>query len=188
MTTRIHALGMMLLGALLAPVCLAGGPTMVDVEFAGFGYDAAVDSNGDGYTATMTDATGKGTFGKSSIAITVEFDADLAEVESEACDEGPFGPYVYMPVLDIPEHYWAFVTTAADQSQVFGMFDQGYLCLNFSAPYDWFGMTAGIYVGGTGRYAGASGSWTSYYSGFNLDPVTGLRSIRGTVEGELIVP
>lgn len=195
MRTQTHALCVLLLGALVAPLCLAGGPQMevVKVDYAGFGYDTAVDTNGDGYFVTMTDATGKGSFGKSTIAITVEFDgSERLDYDNPACSEGPFGPYAFMPVIETvaeQPHYWAFVTTAADQSQAFGFFDQGFLCINFdNPPFDWFGMTWGAYMGGTGRYAGATGSWVSEYSGFNLDATNGLRSIRGTVEGELIVP
>jgi hypothetical protein len=97
-----------------------------------------------------------------------------------------------MPVIETvaeKPHYWGFVTTAADQSQAFGFFDQGFLCINLEGPpFHWFGMTWGAYMGGTGRYAGATGNWVSEYNGFNLDATVGLRSIRGTVEGELIVP
>lgn len=193
MKTLTFVLGVLLLGALLAPPTMAADSIAVKVDYAGFGYDGAVDTNGDGYFVSLTDATGKGTFGKSSIAITVEFDASLAASDHSDCSDGPYGPYLWMPVIsDLgadPRHYYAFVTTAADFSQVFGFFDQGYLCINLSdPPFHWFGMTGGVFMGGTGRYEAANGTWISHYGGFNLDPSIGLRSIRGTIEGELILP
>ena len=76
------------------------------------------------------------------------------------------------------------VITFTDQSQLLAVSSGGYLCLNASGYY--WGQVNGDYVGGTGRYSGATGTLTSSFSGQNLgDPRVGVgfRSITGTVEG-----
>ena len=182
MKTRVVALGMLLLGVLFAPVCLAGKPIVVSVDYAGYGYDTSVDSNDDGFTINLTEATGKGTFGKSVISITAEF--GYPDGGEDPC----VSPYTWLPVVVGNGHYWASVVTAADLSQLFALYDQGYLCLNQDAPFDYYGKVFGFYYGGTGRYAGASGTWESYFEGVNLDATVGYRSISGWIKGEVILP
>lgn len=153
------------------------GAQPVDMKYAGFGHDLAMDTNDDGYNANLTVADGKGTFGRSDMAITVEFVPDESLIGNCPDDS-------YIAFAVVPENYWAFVVTAADHSQVFGLFNTGWLCMT-GDHLAWEGQSSGIYVGGTGRYTGVSGTWVSTFQGANLDAVTGLRSITGEVHGML---
>jgi hypothetical protein len=162
--------------AFVSPLAAKGGQP-VNLEYAGYGYDTSFEMEPDGFPANLTHARGKGTFGNSTVAITVEFYFD--ESQAVNCPDGydlPFGV--------VPDNMWAFTVTAADHSQVYGLFNTGYLCMTADQLH-WVGETQGIYVGGTGRYAGVSGEWVSTYEGMNLDAVTGFRSITGDVKGTL---
>lgn len=182
MKKRMHAYALLLLGVLMAPACLAAGAMTINVKYAGYGYDTATDTNDDGLAVSLSVANGKGTLGNSMLAITVEFGPPDGGVSP--CDAA----YTWLPVVSGGGHYWAAVLTAANQSQLFALFDQGYLCLREAPPYDYYGMTAGFYAGGTGRFAGAAGEWTTYFEGVNLDPSVGFRSITGTIDGEVMWP
>jgi hypothetical protein len=155
----------------------AKGGQSVNVKYAGYGFNTSFEMEGDGLPANLSLATGKGTFGNSTIAITVEFFED--ESQAGNCPEGydlPFGV--------VPNNWWAFTITAANHDQVYGLFNSGYLCMTPDQLH-WVGASQGFFVGGTGKYAGANGEWTSEYEGMNLDLVTGFRSITGEVRGTL---
>ena len=151
-------------------------------KYAGYGHDTAVDMVEDGFFTSLTHAEGKGTFGRSTLAISVEFIPDDSQMVN--CPEG-YGYELSFAV--VPDNFWAFVVTAADHSQVFGLFNSGWMCMTENG-IRWEGQTQGFYAGGTGRYEGAGGTWVSNFQGVNLDPVTGLRSINGDVIGTLYLP
>ena len=162
--------------AFVSPLAAKGGQP-VNLEYAGYGYDTSFEMEPDGFPANLTHARGKGTFGNSTVAITVEFYFD--ESQAVNCPEGydlPFGV--------VPNNMWAFTITAANHDQVYGLFNTGYLCMTADHLH-WVGETQGFYVGGTGKYVDASGEWTSSFQGMNLEPVTGFRSITGEVRGTL---
>jgi hypothetical protein len=149
----------------------------VYMSYAGYGHDLSMDSNEDGFAANLTQADGNGTFGRSTIAITVEFEPDQDLLGN--C------PEKYYYAFDVvPENYWAFVTTFPDHSQLFGVFNEGWLCMTEDMR-EWEGQSNGFYYGGSGRFADAGGTWVSTYEGENLDSVTGFRSITGDVTGVL---
>jgi hypothetical protein len=52
----------------------------------------------------------------------------------------------------------------------------------------WIGEAGGVYIGGTGRFQGATGEWTTEYSGANFDADSGYRTISGTIEGTVNTP
>lgn len=156
---------------------LAGGAKSVSSKYAGYGYDTAVDLNEDGFPVSVTHATGKGSFGNSTLAITVEFAPDPSLIGN--C---PAGFELSFDV--VPTNYWATVVTAADQSQLYGLFNTGWLCMTADLLH-WVGYAEGAYVGGTGRFEGASGEWMTTYRGTNLDGSIGLRSITGELTGTL---
>ena len=167
---------------LIASPCLSKGPMTVDVSYAGYGYNTTVDTNDDGMLVNLSIVKGKGTFGHSDISITVEFE------EPVSGDDPCADTYRWLPIVSGDGHYWASVLTAANHSQLFSVFDQGYLCLNESSPFDYYGMASGFYYGGTGCFENAQGQWTSHFEGVNLDESIGYRSIRGTIEGQLELP
>ena len=151
-----------------------GGSKTVNMSYAGSGIDTHFDSNGDGLYVSLSQATGKGTFGKFAIAITAEF--------------GPPGDYGNcaepLPgVLDFPLVSSEAVYTFADQSQLIAIQSGGYLCLAESTG-NYYGQVEGDYVGGTGRFISATGTVTSKFQGQILgNPAVGFRTIKGTVEG-----
>jgi hypothetical protein len=165
--------------ATAAPV-LASGEKPVSINYAGFGYDTSNEVIEDGMPISLTQADGKGTFGNSSIAITVEFALTQDTIESCPADYPVHGWVV-------PENYWAVTITFPDLSQVFGFFNEGWICLTEDLRY-YTGETHGIYYGGSGRFHGASGEWVSHWEGANLDPTIGFRSIKGDIKGILSLP
>lgn len=155
----------------------AKGAQPVNMKYAGYNHDLAMDLNGDGYPANLSAAEGRGTFGNSTIAISAEFVPDQDQLVN-CSDEFELAFSV------VPDNYWAFTVTAADYSQVYGLFNSGWMCAT-GDMLRWEGQTQGIYFDGSGRYEGVYGEWVSDYRGMNLDPVTGLRSISGEVHGML---
>lgn len=177
-----HLIQVVLFLAMIAAASLAvadkGKP--VYMKYAGYGHDTAVDFIPDGFPTNLTHAEGKGTFGRSTMVISSEFIQDESQMEN--CSEG-----YDLSFAVVPDNYWAFITTAADHSQVFGLFNSGWLCMT-ADMMRWEGQSQGFFVGGTGRYEGAEGTWVSTYQGVNLDPVTVLRSITGETTGTLYLP
>jgi hypothetical protein len=152
-----------------------GGSKTVNMSYAGSGFDTQFDSNGDGLYVSLSQTTGKGSLGKSTIEISAEF--------------GPLGAYDCFPpntpaVVGFPLVSSEAIYTFADQSQLFAVSSGGYLCLNTDGGNYW-GQVEGEFVGGTGRYGGATGTYTSPFQGQNLGnpDFGGFRSITGTVEG-----
>lgn len=164
----------------LTTLAVADNGIPVNSKYAGYGHDMTVEMVEDGYFANLTHAKGKGTFGNSTMVISVEFMPDESQIAN--CSEG-----YDLSFAVVPDNFWAFITTAPDHSQVFGLFNSGWLCMTADRMH-WEGQTQGFFFGGTGRYEGAEGTWVSNYQGVNLDPVTGLRSITGDVIGTLYLP
>ena len=172
-STKLSLTALML--AVAVPV-LSNDGMKVSLEYAGYGYDTSVELIEDGYPVNLSLAKGKGTFGDSDIAITVEFVPD--DDPDGHCEEG------YVSFAIVPDNYWAVTITAADQSQVYGLFNQGWMCLS-PVYYDYVGQATGEYINGSGRFEGVTGTWVSNFEGLNLDASIGFRSIRGDLEGTL---
>jgi hypothetical protein len=161
-------------GVLLAPVAGAADRPF-KVSYAGVGYDSPVDPNSDTLPVTYTDAAAQGSFGASEIAITAEFSP--VPPAGLACRTG-------FTALGV--RHSSVVLTFKDQSQLFGWSTGGWMCVDRVGGY-YYGQAQGVYIGGAGRFAKATGTWVSDFDGQNLDPPTfggiGFRSIRGTVDG-----
>lgn len=164
--------------AFVSPV-FAKDDLNVNVKFAGTGYNTTVELVEDGFPVNLTQARGKGTFGNSTIAITAEFEQDESVLEN--CPEGYVVP---VAIVSIPEQFWAMTITASDHSQVYGFFNEGWMCLTEDWE-DWVGETYGVFLGGSGRYECASGDWVAHFQGKNLDSSIGFRSITGDMQGSL---
>jgi hypothetical protein len=164
---------------LFMPASFAKKGTSVNISYSGFGFNTSEQLVEDEFPVTLSQVEGQGTFGKTSIAITVEFVYD--ETVLENCSPGFTIP---LAVLDLPDHSWAFTVTAPGNSQIFGMFDGGWMCLTEDRIF-YEGETGGVYIGGTGRFEGATGTWTSRFGGMNLDPSIGFRSMTGEIRGTL---
>lgn len=174
--TRIALLSLSLvacIGVLFAPASSAG-ERPISVSYAGFGYNTSVDPNGDGSPVGLSLTDVQGTLGSAKLVITTEW-----YISPHECREGYNVPLVLVST--------AIVYTFADQSQLFGFSQNGWLCLN-STTGAYYGEEYGIYAGGTGRFEGGTGEWASKFDGAILDPAVGFRSIRGTANGTLVMP
>ncbi len=146
-------------GALIPiPVNLGGGPT----------------------GATMLDAQSQGSFGASMSHIITEW------VPGTASCDGDYEGYDYYMLL-----HASLVVTFSNNDQLFGAGAlwlgnvSGWMCLNSSNGH-YAGVAEGGFTGGTGRFEGASGSFTSPFSGYNVTAFGfgyGSGPIQGTIEG-----
>ena len=116
----------------------------------------------------------QGTLGSATLAITMEW-----YIYPHECREGYDLPFALVNT--------AVVYTFADQSQLFGFSQSGWLC-GSSTTGAYCGEEHGVYNGGTGRFEGATGEWTMKFDGVNLDLAIGFRSLRGTANGTLVMP
>jgi len=135
------------------------------------------DLNGDDLSANLIDAQIKGSFGMKSMHVLSE----------------------YMPVglCDIEPDVWLFtflfakpILTFANGDQLWGTMENGSMCMN-SLTAEFTGEGHGVYTGGTGRFEGASGTFTVTYSGKNLTLLTlgfGFAPIHGDIVGTLVLP
>jgi len=163
------ASALLCLGVLFAPVGSAG-ETPITARYAGSGWNTHADGFvPGGFPVSLTVVSQKGTFGDATLTITTEWIDDA----SVSCPAG-------FPVK-VSLVYSSTVTTFADQSQLLGVSQAGWICGNAEGRY--FGEVSGVYVGGTGRFAGATGDFVSKFDGAYLEPNLEFRSIRGTVEG-----
>jgi hypothetical protein len=162
------------LGLLPSQASAADG-TPIQMKYAGTGINTAVDTNSDGFHVGLTQANGQGTFGNFALASTTEF---TPITSTGRCPTGN---------IELSLVYSATVQTFADQSQAFAIANDGWSCLNMSTG-QYFGEIDGDYVGGTGRFEGATGEFTTPFNGVILDPAVGFESITGTIEGTVNRP
>jgi len=162
------------LGIALSCVAMAGTAWAehILIQFAGTGFDTSVENGGNGPPIDMSIAEARGSFGAKRAEISVEF--DYAAID---CPDGHIG-------LSIA--YSSSVVTYGDQSQTYGFSNSGWMCLSLQTGH-YFGEAYGVFIGGTGRFAGATGDWVSSFQGDNLEPPNinniGFRSITGTIKG-----
>lgn len=142
----------------------------ISISYAGSGFTTGTVSGPGHLPVDMTFATGKGTFGASRLEISTDF----VPLEVNDCPSG-FD-------MKLALYYSATVLTFPDQSQLFGAAYSGWLCANMTTGV-YFGEVYGAYMGGTGRFEGATGSFTSPFEGVHVEPTIGFRSIKGSIEG-----
>jgi hypothetical protein len=169
-------------GALVALACLlSAAPAVaesVKIGYAGSGFDTTVDNGDDGLLVNLSLMQAKGSFGARLLDVSAEFiDADVDCPVETAREMGIF--------------YIATVATFADNSQLLGVSQSGWMCLMDSGFYH--GGADGVYIGGTGKFSGATGSWSTTFEGYNLEDPTqmktiGFRSISGEVKGTVEIP
>lgn len=172
--TRISLLSLALVictGLLFAPISGAG-ERPVNTSYAGIGYATSSDPNGDGFPVDLSLTDSQGTLGAARLAITTEW-----LISPHECRVGYDVPFALANM--------AVVYTFADQSQLFGFSQSGWLCANPSTGA-YYGEAYGVYGGGTGRFKDASGEWSTKFDGATLDPGIDFRSIRGTAIGRLL--
>jgi len=135
-----------------------------------------VDLNADGTNATVLDAQSKGTFGASMSHIVSEW------TPIGLCADG----FVQFALI-----HAAVVVTFSNGDQLFGAGPgNGWMCLDLDpagAGY-FYGEAYGDFSGGTGRFEGASGSFTSPFTGNNTTLTSfgyGFGPIQGSLKGTL---
>ncbi len=183
------------LAALFAFLLLAPAAQAKDlpifVEYNGTGHYTALPVPFPPFSPfppNVVDTGAMGSFGAKTMIILTQFLPPDPPPDGR-CGEGPFD---FLWIV-----YTNGVTTFEDGSQIFarGNFaDQGWGCLNRETG-EFFGEAYGHFVGGAGRFEGASGTFTSPFWGNNLyHPFIGepgpwpfpefpMFAIRGWIEG-----
>jgi hypothetical protein len=127
--------------------------------------------------ANYIDAQVRGSLGPASMGVISEF------TFAGFCDAEQTVLYV-MVVYSKP------ITTFKNGDQLWGDITSGDMCLD-TVTGEYFGSAQGVYTGGTGRFHGATGSFTVDFGGTNLTLPTlgfGFGAIYGETEGRLELP
>jgi hypothetical protein len=148
----------------------------IQINYTGALVPIPVDINSDLTPATVLDGEAKGTFGASMTHIITEW------AMTGMCDDG----YVKFQLL-----HAAIVLTFSNGDQLFGAgFSSGWMCMDVypdgAMTGEFYGEANGDFSHGTGRFEGATGSFSSPFSGTNItikDLGYGFGPIRGTMEG-----
>lgn len=117
-----------------------------------------------------------GSFGDSDTTIVYEFGTEFSQGNCDTEVE-----------IEFPLLFAQGVITFADHSQLFASVSDGWMCLNTLNGQFTGGVTEGVFLGGTGKFAGMTGSFTGPFSGQNMMSPggAGLIAISGTMEGGL---
>jgi hypothetical protein len=162
------ALTVLLVGLLFVPVAQAK-EVPIYIEYTGTGHDLVPPVLGDPLPDNIVLADASGSFGAKSSVIVVKF-GDPPPVD-DPCDAG----YTFLGVV-----YARAVTSFKDGS---------HMCLNFVTGH-YYGSVVGEFIGGVGRFEGASGPFVSPFDGYNLTSALAgefpFRSIKGSFDGTVI--
>ena len=167
----------MLLGVMLFAAANADRP--LSIQYAGTGFSTSYNPTPDtlmSLPAGIINADSFGSFGDSDTTIVYEFGI-AAEQTGCGADEVRF------------ELLWAEgVITFADHSQLYAYVTSGWMCMvpegSNAGRFAGF-VTGGMFIGGTGRFAGKTGTFTGPFEGQNFGPHVDLIGITGTMEGSL---
>jgi hypothetical protein len=144
---------------LLAPFMVATSyarEVPIKISYTGSIVPIPVDVDDDEAVATVVDAQSKGSFGASMSHIVTEW------TPTGLCDDG----YVQFALI-----HSAVVMTFSNGDQLYGAGPgNGWMCLDLDPAGDGFfyGEAYGDFTDGTGRFEGASGSFSSPFTGNNL--------------------
>lgn len=146
----------------------------IKISYAGSIVPIPVNINSDEFDASVVDAQAHGTFG-----------ASLSHIVTEWMPIGPCDEEGYVKFTLI---HAAVVLTFANDDQLFGASTgDGWMCLDMGNGH-FYGVAEGGFSDGTGRFEGATGSFSSPFSGYNMTAFTlgyGFGPITGTMEGTL---
>ena len=177
------ALAVLAVGLLFAPAAQAKD-TPIHITYAGTGHDLLHPMFGDPLPDNIVMADAKGSFGAESSVIIVRFDPTALPTK-HSCKPG----YTYLGIV-----YARAVTTFKDGSQIYATGFPGedsYMCLDLVGG-GFEGSVVGEFIGGTGRFEGASGNYVSPFKGQNLTSATDhefpFRAITGAFMGVVITP
>lgn len=149
----------------------------VNQTWSGTVSDMLFDTNGDGISGSLIDAQIKGSFGLGTMSVLSEF------TPIGLCDDDP----------NVVHFVFAFsypIGTYAKGDQLWGSISGGWMCLNMVTG-KFVGFGEGFYTGGTGRFEGATGTFTVDFAGTNLTLASlgiGYGPIYGDIKGTVVVP
>ena len=154
----------LLIGLLVMPAAQAKD-LPIYVEYTGTGHDLVPPMLGDPLPDNIVTGDAKGSFGARSTTIVSKFSLVPPSGENP-CAAGFF----YLGVA-----YARAVVTFQDGSQLFGtLIPEGgsYMCLDMTpgneTDGEFVGHVVGVFIGGTGRFEGASGTFVAPFVGKNL--------------------
>ena len=152
----------------------------ISIRYAGSGFDTATDNFDDGLRVNISVAQAKGSFGATRTEVAAEF---MEPIEEFDCNDG-YG-------LKLGVLYSAPVITFEKLDQLLGFsWQTGWMCVNTDTGH-YYGQIEGIFRGGTGRFANATGTWVTDFEGFDLEPPflipnpSGFRSFSGVFKGNV---
>jgi hypothetical protein len=163
------------------------------------GVETNIDTNGDSLSATL--GQGAEVCNTGNAVFQEEAEWILQPIPTSACPAGTtyeFHIDTTDPTHPIGQHH--VVATDEDTGdQSFAQAISAINCLNFSTfPFTLTGHGQGIITGGTGKYIGATGTYTSQWSGTYLaagckggcpaGPFGGFGQVSGTSDGTLTLP
>jgi hypothetical protein len=166
----------LLIIAVFAGLVISGsvqsGEIKINQRFTGVGNPTAIDTNEDGAFASSSFFQVVGSPGRSTIQSFVEFGPPL-EGDTPGCN------------LEAGLEHQSFVQTFNDGSMLFFATSEGLLCLSY-VPFKIWVDLAGVLTGGTGRFEGASGSWTIESEAFPVGVFQ--NAFTGTMRGTIEIP
>ena len=159
----------------LAPVSYADQQPIY-ITYKGTILELPTDFNNDGMKANVVKAPSKGSFGASMATIVTEF-----VPYPPLFGTCPSTDDMYLIVL-----YSSGITSFSNGDQLDASIDSGWMCLDLVTG-EFEGVAYGVFVGGSGRFANATGDFSSPFSGKNLSIAlmkpTGVARIEGEIEG-----
>jgi len=160
--------------AICVGVILSGaaqsGEIKYNQRFTGVGYSTSIDTNDDGLFASAFTFQSKGSPGKATTQSVGEFKPMLpgagCDLQSELVQQ-------------------SFVSTFNDGSMLFHVTTAAQTCITF-LPFSFTGHLEGTITGGTGRFEGATGTWTTEFEAWAVGET--VSAAIGTTKGTIIVP
>ena len=164
--------------AVCAGLILSGaaqaGEIQINQQFSGSNVGTALDRNDDEAGAGVATFQVKGSPGRATI---------LSQVESTGF--APDGLNCPAGELERNLVYQSFIETFNDLSMLFYVTESAFTCFNL-ATGELDGQIVGYFAGGTGRFAGATGSWTVVFEAFLVGET--MAGFTGTITGTAEVP
>lgn len=146
------------------------------VSYKGTILELATDFNNDGMKANVVEAPSKGSFGASTATIVTEF-VPYPPLFGTCPSEDD----LYTVVM-----YSSGITSFSNGDQLDASVDSGWMCIDMVTG-EFEGIAYGVFVGGTGRFANATGDFVAPFSGKNLGVAlskpTAVSHIEGEIEG-----
>ena len=170
-------LGVVLLIVPFIATASYAGELPISGKWAGSVVEVNFDLNDDGVSSNLIDAQIKGSFGMSSLDVLSEY------MPVGLCSTEP-------DVWQLAFLYSKPILTFTNGDQLWGAMGSGSMCMH-SLTAEYTGEGQGVFTGGTGRFEGASGTFTVTFSGKTLTLLTmgfGFAPIRGDIVGTVVLP